>query len=134
MLKDSSGDERRRSKRVEYACEAVLRICGQPKSERRDEIRAIAIDISEVGVRLKTYQVNNDEYETLQSMGVSAEVEITTPDLNDSIVFPAQVIWAVYHAPRQKDPGYCMVGLGFRELSNDQKKSLTFLLEKANCK
>ncbi len=87
-------------------------------------VRCVATDVSLSGVRLKTYQLNKNDYLSLIKTVHFAKVVIELPYSQEPLNARASIVWVEYHEPKGGEGPYCILGLKFERLSKGGEQLL----------
>ena len=122
MKDEKARDERRRFQRLPISGEVLMSVLMPHNTFSTFSIRGIATDISIGGMRIKTYQLQRQQYLDMIRGMSHAKLELRLPFLDEPLYFRGILAWSEYHDPTNREPAHCYLGLAFHEFTEEAQR------------
>lgn len=119
VSQDPSATEsnRRRSPRYQISLDCLVSLLIPHQTFTPHAIRGVSVDLSQEGMRLKTYSLTKKDFLDLIKGMSHVKVDITDPFSDAPIQLRGRVVWADYREKCEDDQPHCYLGIAFYEFT-----------------
>jgi len=112
-----SASERRKSRRLSITADVIVSMMIPEETFTPNSVRGYGLEISQLGMSVKTYQLSQEEYTALMKGVRYARILLFLPYYEDPLDFKAALMWSDYHAYPGNDKPHCLLGFRFNNMA-----------------
>jgi len=123
-------DDRRQSRRLPLSADVMLSLLVPEQTISATPVRGVAMDISETGMRLKSYQVSPEQAELVADGSHWAKVTIELPYLARPLELKSRIVRSQYLRRTPEDSAHCVLGLRFERLLDSETAQIHYVIDR----
>jgi len=125
----TDGEDRRFHTRLPLAVEALVTVRARNTSEPERVVRAISLETSFSGVRIKTYQMTEKDLSPILRRPTAAEIQLLLPYFTDPLILEATVVWGKFVERTAADEAHAVLGFQFSSLAEALAERMLFVIQ-----
>ncbi len=110
--------------------EVLLELLLPSETFDRKPIRGVATEITLLGFRMKSFQMDEVQSDILEEGGFDAKASLFLPYLEDPFTARVRVNYCEFRLGLKGNPDYTILSLSFAELDKDQRDQLRSVMRR----
>jgi len=121
--------DRRGQKRLPLSAEAMLCLVLPEEAVTQKAFRGVATDISGEGLRIKTFQVERDQFLLIRRyINITCEVLVDLPYLTEPLQLHGVIVWLHYGSSNSQEAEHCSMGIRLENNTAEASRRLQHVL------